>query len=129
MLRNVLILSASAGAGHLRAAQAIERALKETGAAHSVRHVDTLEYTNPLFRRLYSKAYIDMVNRMPEALGWLYDHLDKPGRDDRLQRAFDKLNTRPFVKLLEGFRPEVTVCTHFLPAEIISWLVGAGKLA
>ena len=128
MLQNVLILSASAGAGHLRAAQAIERAVVETGAAHSVRHVDTLEYTNPLFRRLYSKAYLDMVNRMPEALGWLYDHLDKPDQDDRLKLAFDKLNTRPFVKLLHEFQPEITVCTHFLPAEIISWLVGEGKL-
>jgi processive 1,2-diacylglycerol beta-glucosyltransferase len=129
MLRNVLILSASAGAGHLRAAQAVERALVETGAARSVHNVDTLQYTNPLFRRLYSQAYLDMVNRMPEVLGWLYDHLDKPGRDDRLQRALEKLNTGPFVKLLEEHQPEVAVCTHFLPAAIISWLIERGRLA
>ena len=59
----VLILSASAGAGHLRAAQAVERALVETRAAREVRHIDTLEYTNKVFRSLYSKAYIDMVSR------------------------------------------------------------------
>jgi processive 1,2-diacylglycerol beta-glucosyltransferase len=128
-LGNVLILSASAGAGHLRAAQAIEHAFAATGAARSVRHVDTLEYTNPLFKRLYSKAYIDMVNKMPEVLGWLYDHMDKPGKDDRLTRAFDKLNTRPFVKLLERYQPEFAVCTHFLPAEIIAWLSRKGRLA
>src|SRR3954447_12100911 len=81
MSPNVLILSASAGAGHLRAAQAIERAFALGGSAHSVHHFDTLEFTNPLFRRLYSKAYIDMVNRMPEVLGWLYDRLDQPGYD------------------------------------------------
>jgi processive 1,2-diacylglycerol beta-glucosyltransferase len=128
MLRNVLILSASAGAGHVRAAQAVERAFSEMKAAHSVRHVDTLEYTNPLFRRLYSKAYIDMVNRMPEVLGWLYDFYDNPAKDDRLQVAFDKLNTRPFVKMLEQYQPDLTVCTHFVPAEIISWLIGKGAL-
>jgi processive 1,2-diacylglycerol beta-glucosyltransferase len=128
MLRKVLILSASAGAGHLRAAQAIERAFAEGHAAESVRHIDTLEYTNPLFKRLYSRAYIDMVNNMPEVLGWLYDFYDDPKKDDRLQLAFDKLNTRPFVKLLETYQPDVTVCTHFLPAEIISWLTGKGKL-
>jgi processive 1,2-diacylglycerol beta-glucosyltransferase len=128
MLKNVLILSASAGAGHLRAAEAIERALLETDAAHSVRHIDTLEYTNPLFRRLYSKAYIEMVNRMPEVLGWLYDASDDPDLDDRFKLAFDKLNTRPFVKLLEKYQPEFTICTHFLPAEIISWLTGEGTL-
>ncbi len=128
MLRNVLILSASAGAGHVRAGQALELAFAESGAAHSVHHFDTLQYTNPLFRRLYSKAYIEMVNRMPEVLGWLYDFYDNPEKDDRLQLAFDKLNTRPFVKLLEQYQPELTVCTHFLPAEIISWLTGKGKL-
>src|SRR3954470_15619560 len=84
MPNNILILSASAGAGHLRAAQAIERAFAEAGSAGSVHNHDTLRFTNPLFRRLYSKTYIEMVNRMPEVLGWLYDRLDQPDHDDRL---------------------------------------------
>lgn len=129
MASNVLILSASAGAGHLRAAQAVERAFAETGSAASVHNHDALEFTNPLFRRVYSRVYIDMVNRMPEVLGWLYDRLDDPDKDDRLQLAFDKLNTGPLIKLLERLRPDVTICTHFLPAEIISWLIGKGRLS
>ena len=63
-----------------------------------------------------------MVNRMPEVLGWLYDALDKPWKNERRRLAFDKLNTRPFVKMLREYRPDIMVCTHFLPAEIISWL-------
>ena len=128
MSKKVLILSASAGAGHLRAAEAIERAFAQMGADHQVQNFDTLQLTNPLFRRLYSRAYIEMVNRMPEVLGWLYDRIDKPDYDDRFQLAFDKLNTGPFIKLLERFQPDITVCTHFLPAEIISWLIGEGRL-
>ncbi len=128
MAKKVLILSASAGAGHLRAAEAIERAFAESGSPDIVHNHDSLRFTNPLFRRLYSKAYIEMVNRMPEVLGWLYDRLDQPDQDDRLQLEFDKLNTGPLIKLLERTRPDVTICTHFLPAEIISWLVGKGRL-
>jgi processive 1,2-diacylglycerol beta-glucosyltransferase len=63
-----------------------------------------------------------MVNKMPEVLGWLYDHLDKPWKNERRRLAFDKLNTRPFVKLLKEYRPDISICTHFLPAEIVSWL-------
>ena len=100
MLKKVLILSASAGAGHIRAAQAIEKALTETGAAEEVRHIDTLDYTNKLFRTLYSNAYLDMVNKAPELLGWLYDHLDKPWRNERRRLALIKLNTGLFVKML-----------------------------
>lgn len=128
MLDKVLILSATSGAGHVRAAQAVERAFIETGAAREVRHVDTLEYTNKLFRHLYSKAYIDMVNRAPEMMGWLYDQFDKPWKNERRRLAFDKLNTRPFVKMLREYQPEITVCTHFLPCEIISWLKAKKRL-
>lgn len=128
MIRKVLILSASAGAGHLSAARAIERAFADSGAALEVRNIDTLEHTNPLFRRLYSRAYLDMVNTMPEVLGWLYDQLDKPWKHERRRLAFDKLNTGPFVKLLRNYQPDLTICTHFLPAEIISWLRAKEKL-
>jgi processive 1,2-diacylglycerol beta-glucosyltransferase len=44
----VLILSASAGAGHLRAADAIEKAFAQAGAAREVRNIDVLDYTNEL---------------------------------------------------------------------------------
>jgi len=122
LFKKILILSASAGAGHVRAAEAIERACLKMNAAEEVRHVDTLQYTNKIFRHLYSKAYIDMVNKMPEVLGWLYDHLDKPWKNERRRLALDKLNTRPFVRMLKEYQPDIIICTHFLPAEIISWL-------
>lgn len=129
MFDKVLVLSASAGAGHTRAAQAVERAFHEMGAAREVRHVDTLEYTNKLFRRLYAKAYLDMVNKSPELLGWLYDYLDKPWKNERRRLALDKLNTRPFVKMLKRYQPDIIVCTHFLPAEIVSWLKAKERIA
>ena len=129
MLNRVLILSASSGAGHTRAAQAIEQAFVEMKAAGEVRHIDTLAYTNKLFRTLYSKAYIEMVNKTPELMGWLYDQFDRPWKNERRRLAFDKLNTRPFVKLLREYQPDITICTHFLPAEIISWLKAKQRLS
>src|SRR5262245_35452296 len=118
----VLILSASAGAGHLRAADAIQKAFTQIGAAREVRNVDVLEHTNKILQHLYSKAYLDMVNKMPEVMGWLYDQLDKPWKNERRRLALDKLNTRPLVKMLKEYDPDIVVCTHFLPAEILSWL-------
>jgi processive 1,2-diacylglycerol beta-glucosyltransferase len=131
MLKKVLLLSASAGAGHVRAAEAIEKAFNQAKDAGSreVLHVDVLNYTNKLFRHLYSKAYIDLVNKMPEVPGWFYDKLDKPWKNERRRLALDKLNTRPFVKLLREYRPDLIVCTHFLPAEIVSWLKAKERLA
>jgi processive 1,2-diacylglycerol beta-glucosyltransferase len=131
MLRKVLLLSASAGAGHVRAAEAVEKAFKLAPDAdrREVRHIDVLNYTNKLFRHLYSKAYIDLVNKMPEVPGWFYDKLDKPWKNERRRLALDKLNTRPFVKMLREYQPDLIVCTHFLPAEIVSWLKAKERLA
>jgi processive 1,2-diacylglycerol beta-glucosyltransferase len=127
--KKVLVLSASAGAGHVRAAQALERAFIDLNAAEEVRHIDALDYTNKLFRNLYTKAYLDLVNTTPDLFGWLYDRLDKPWKSDRLLQAFDKLNTRPLVRLLREYRPEILICTHFLPSEIISLLKARERLA
>jgi processive 1,2-diacylglycerol beta-glucosyltransferase len=133
MLRKVLLLSASAGAGHIRAAQAVEKAFAEvdeaTGKHREIQHLDVLNYTNKVFRNLYSKAYIDLVNKMPEVPGWFYDKLDKPWKNERRRLALDKLNTRPLVKLLRQYQPDLIVCTHFLPAEIVSWLKAKERLA
>jgi processive 1,2-diacylglycerol beta-glucosyltransferase len=123
----LLLLSASAGAGHIRAAQAVERAFGEIGG-HEVRHVDTLDFTNPLFRRLYSKMYLDLVDHAPDVLGWFYERLDTPWERERSRLAFDRLNTRPFVRLLRDYRPDAIVCTHFLPGEIVSFLKQRGEL-
>lgn len=128
MFNKVLILSASAGAGHVRAAQAVEKAFLAEGAAKTVRHIDTLEYTTKVFRQLYSKAYIELVNRLPEVPGWFYDQLDKPWKNERRRLALDKLNTRPFVKMLQEEQPDLIVCTHFLPGEIVSWLKAKERL-
>src|SRR4030095_8929169 len=128
MLKKVLLLSASAGAGHVRAAEAIEKAFALFGTVNEVRHLDVLHYTNKVFRHLYSKAYIDLVNKMPEVPGWMYDKLDKPWKNERRRLALDKLNTRPLVKLLRQYQPDVIVCTHFLPAEIVSWLRAKERL-
>jgi processive 1,2-diacylglycerol beta-glucosyltransferase len=122
MFNRVLILSASAGAGHIRAAQAVEKAFLQLKAANELRNIDTLDYTNKLFQKLYSKAYIELVDKAPDVLGWLYDHFDKPWKNQKERLAFDKLNTGPFIKMIKDYQPELAVCTHFLPAEIISWL-------
>ena len=133
MLKKVLLLSASAGAGHVRAAQALEKAFKEadkkTGEVREVHDLDILNFTNKVFRHLYSKAYIDLVNKMPEVPGWLYDKFDTPWKNERRRLALDKLNTRPLVKLLREYQPDMIVCTHFLPAEIVSWLKAKERLA
>lgn len=120
-----MVLSASAGAGHVRAAEAMEKAFLAIGDKLIVQSNDVLDLTNKLFHSLYSKAYIDLVNRAPELVGFLYTRTDRPTRSrpsksDKIRLAFDKLNTKKLVRHVRAFKPDLIVSTHFLPAEIVS---------
>jgi len=118
----VLILSAAVGAGHLRAAEALEAAFATSTFPGEAHHLDVLRYTNRAFRTLYAQGYMELVNKAPDLLGWLYDRFDVPWKSSRLQQAFEKLNLGPFVRLLTDLKPDWALCTHFLPAGIIAWL-------
>jgi len=130
----ILVLSASVGAGHLRAAQAVELTLREVVPEATVRNVDVLELTNAPFRRLYGEFYLDLVNKAPHVLGYFYDLMDQPSRSgknrtDRLRLAIEKLNLRKFIRLVKDEPWNLVINTHFLPAEIISSLRRKGELS
>ncbi len=132
MPRRVLVLSASVGAGHMRAAQAVELAVRRLAPDAVVRNLDVLELSNRAFQRVYGKAYLDLVNKAPHMLGYFYDLLDKPGSKrrirDRLRLAVEKLNLGPFLRFLREEPWDVAINTHFLPAEIIASLRKHGRL-
>jgi processive 1,2-diacylglycerol beta-glucosyltransferase len=123
----VLLLSATSGAGHVRAAQALEKAFSARGDC-VVEHIDALHHVSKLFQRIYDKTYISMVRRAPELVGVLYERTDQPWHHARRRLALDRLNTQPMIRLLRQIQPELCVATHFLPAEIIAWLIAKRKL-
>jgi processive 1,2-diacylglycerol beta-glucosyltransferase len=133
MPRRILVLSASVGAGHLRAAEAVEVAARELDPDAVVKNLDVLTLTNKLFRHLYGKAYLDLVNKAPHALGYFYDLLDQEPspskKSDRLRRLVQRLNLGKFLRLISTDHWDVVVNTHFLSAEIIAGLKRDGRFA
>jgi processive 1,2-diacylglycerol beta-glucosyltransferase len=126
--KRILILSASAGTGHVIAANALEKAFKGLPGVAEVRSMDALDYTNRLFQNFYSKLYTQLVAKAPTFLGWWYKTSDEPWKTDKMRLMLDRLNTAPLLKEITAFDADITVCTHFLPAELISYLISEKKL-
>jgi processive 1,2-diacylglycerol beta-glucosyltransferase len=128
----ILVLSASVGAGHMRAAQAVELALRELAPGAFVQNIDVLTLTNAAFRKLYGQAYLELVNDAPHVLGYMYDLMDRPrrpkSRRDRLRLLVERINLGKLSDLLQAQSWDVIVNTHFLPAEIIAQLKRKRKL-
>jgi processive 1,2-diacylglycerol beta-glucosyltransferase len=131
-MSKVLVCSASVGAGHMRAAQAVELALRELSPQSDIRNVDLLILTNPAFRQVYGKSYLDLVNRAPHMLGYVYDLLDRPRRPnskrDKLRLIVEKANFKRWTEMILDGNWDVIVNTHFLPAELIASLRRKRKL-
>jgi processive 1,2-diacylglycerol beta-glucosyltransferase len=128
MKKRVLIISTSAGTGHVRAGEALTKVFEEHPDVSEVVHSDALDFTNKLFRDFYSKLYARLIRNAPEFLGWWYKESDEPWKTDGMRLMLDRLNTGPLVKFIRQFNPHITVCTHFMPAGIISHLIAKNLL-
>jgi len=117
---SVMVLSAAAATGHLRAADALVSAFKAKGI--SADHIEVLRHTNPVFRKIYSDLYVELMTRGPDLLGWLYKTFDRPWQFQKRRLALDRLNTGPLLRLIRQENPDLALCTHFLPAEILLYL-------
>ncbi len=121
----VLIATVTAGAGHVQAAAALEEAWKIAAPRDTLRRLDVLELTPKLYRKAYGEGYMKVVAHAPELWGMVFDRSDNPTLMRKLARLRGKLakasNTK-FVRLLREFKPEVVLCTHFLPLEILGEL-------
>jgi len=119
----ILILHATAGSGHRRAAQALDAAFRTLAPSAHVRTLDTLQFGSPLFQRGYTPTYDTLVGRVPRVWGLLYKSLEQP-RIHRgttpLRHALDRVNVRSLVAFIERERPSAVVCTHFLPLEALA---------
>jgi processive 1,2-diacylglycerol beta-glucosyltransferase len=129
--RRILLVSVSAGNGHVRAAQAI--------AAHAwpdfpdlrLQHIDMMQIVPTLFRRLYSDLYMKIASGLPEAWGWLYRKTDcEPGNSlgGRLRRGIQRLCAQRLFSEIDRFKPDAIICTHFLPAEVLATAINEKRL-
>lgn len=118
-----MILSAGVGSGHNSAAAAIERAAAERPDIDEVRVLDVLQESSALYRDLLGKGYFALVDSVPWLVDWGYDVSDQPFRMRLPVDPWTRANALPAVSAIKKFRPTAIICTHFLPAQLVSSLL------
>ena len=125
----LVILSASSGSGHTRAGEALEAAAADVPGISSVRHIDVLEYASALFGELYADLYKQMVSKTPSLWGWWYDKSDTPWKSEHFRVAMERFQMKPLMECLKAEKPDITICTHFLASDIVSYMLQHEKLS
>lgn len=127
----LLLLSVSAGSGHVRAADAIHAYATLGYPQLEVRHQDLMQLVPRIFRQIYTDFYLTLASRFPQAWGWLYrrtDHAPSGGWLDAVRRLLQNICTRQLMQEIDSFAPDAIVCTHFLPAELLTAAKRKGRI-
>ncbi|WP_198120618.1 MGDG synthase family glycosyltransferase [Massilia rhizosphaerae] len=129
--KRVLVLSVPAGAGHTRVAEAIRAGAHDQPDGVEVIHLDATAHATPRLRRVYAGLYLLLVSRAPTVWSWVYQTTNRAAPDGwahRLRRRIERRDCVPLLEKIAQLAPDAIVCTHFLPAEILSREVADGAL-
>src|SRR3569832_951206 len=129
-VRKILVLSVSAGAGHVRAAEAIAAYADAHEAGLEVMHLDAMDFVPSFYRRLYTDGYIRLVSRYPALWRGHYHVTNTNARDrmpHKIRRGADRISARSMLNIIRELQPDAIICTHFLPAEILAHAPTSGR--
>jgi processive 1,2-diacylglycerol beta-glucosyltransferase len=125
----ILVIHATAGAGHKKAAEAIFHGLKAGG--FDARLADALDYTNPFFKKSYPWFYSFIVTRLSWAWGFFFAVLDIPWMQPLVhlvRRLYNGFNAQVLEKFLIQEQFDCVITTQFLSAEVCAYLKRTGKI-
>jgi len=128
---NILIIHASAGAGHMKAGEALYNGLKKS-TTHHVEFIDALDYSSPFFKTLYKSTYFFLISRVPWLWGFFFQLLDIAciqGGVRMIRRIYNAINVRKLQRYLCERQFDYIFMTHFMPTEITAALKRTGKIS
>ena len=125
----ILLLYASAGGGHKRAAQALEAYFHAHLPGAEVRVEDALKHVGRAADMLCCDGYRFSAKHAPQIFGTLYRTTNKNTKFAGLLPRVNAMLARRLLPLLEEFRPDVILDTYHFAGQMISHLKEQGAVA
>lgn len=127
--KRIAILTASFGAGHFKAAQAIEQAIAERDAAAQSKLIDSFIATAPRMTGAAVRLYLRVLSRVPSIYGMLYAWGNRSRAALWLRKLLSfrlSVSTR---RQLAAFSPHAVICTHASPMGAVCRLKKQGSIS
>ena len=116
--KRIAILTLSVGAGHVRAAEVVQRALLDGGGALEVRILDAIELGRRWFYWLYVAPYWWMLHHAPGLWRRLFDRRQRKGHRATAPHWVFRRGCAEVLRQLKSFAPHVVIATEIGAAEI-----------
>ena len=114
-MNRYLVMTASIGSGHIKAAEAIARELRAADPDAIIEVVDFMSRGVSTLHWLMKKVYLFMLAFVPDLYDRCY-HFSGDGVIGALtQDAFALVMYHRMARLIDAFRPDTVICTHPFP--------------
>lgn len=123
---NILILTASTGGGHNRAAAALRQYLAEHSPETKVDVIDAIEECSSLLNFTVVKGYKALVTLTPALFGAMYKSSDKKSPlSDTVNLIYQQCAKR-LQPVIESYGPDVVISCHPFAGAILGYMKGHG---
>ena len=113
----ILILTASIGSGHIRAAEAIRAALAEHEQADTM-HVDVVDFMArevSTVHYLMKRIYLTMLRFVPDLYDVFFRLAGKNTSGGIVRSAFAQVMVRTMGRIIKAYAPDLIIATHPFP--------------
>ncbi|MFI3210866.1 MAG: glycosyltransferase [Peptostreptococcaceae bacterium] len=115
MYKKILIMSASTGGGHNKAANAIKETIESINENIECEIIDSLKFVNNAMDKVISSGYEKSAIYTPKAYGRVYKLSDINLTNEFKGNPLAKIMARKFRKLLKKSSPDLIIGTHPFP--------------
>jgi len=118
--KKILILTASIGSGHIKAAEAVAEELVRQQPQAEIVTVDFMARSTSFWHWLTKKIYLEMLNFVPNLYDVFYRFSSSETGGNCGKNMFALFMLPVFNRLQAEHRPDCVICTHPFPAGTVS---------
>lgn len=122
MGKKFLLLTASVGSGHEKAAGAIAEGIKKYFPLAKLDIVDFMSWHTSFINAFMKSCYLKMLSLVPNLYEFMYQFTDGKRKGGCIQLLMAYVMSISIKSLIRKHEPDVIICTHPFPAEAVSHL-------
>ncbi len=120
--KKLLIISFSAGSGHVRAAEAIRKTAEIHFPGVTTVHIDLADYLPTTTKAIILKSYLFAASKIPSLWRFLYEHTNDDAGQELLEMVTQlgaNINAGKLYRFIDELQPDYIINTHFLSTKLL----------
>lgn len=126
--KNILVVTASMGSGHNKAANAVVEAIKRKYPVNKINVIDFMSTETAYFNSLVKDIYLKMLDHTPSVYEFFYKFTSDSTKGSTIQSVFAHAMKKDMRELIKKYEADMVICTHPFPCAAASYLKQTGEI-